>query len=122
VALLPVLYIVVPFRALVILETVYMYQGDPVQCCFKKNRHKSKTDYLTLDRKKWDFQIRIILIQIKCFEQLAQEDSRSNVSKAPFTTVDILRLGKRRNHSFEMLLFIEKFDNFPLFIVYNCAV
>jgi len=36
-----------------------------------KNQHKSKTDYLILDRKKWDFQIRIILIQIKCFKQLA---------------------------------------------------
>jgi len=38
-----------------------------------KNRHKSKTDNLILDRKKWDFQIRIILIQIKCFEQLAPD-------------------------------------------------
>ena len=36
-----------------------------------KNRHKSKTDYLILDSKKWDFKIQIILIQIKCFEQLA---------------------------------------------------
>jgi len=39
-----------------------------------KKWHKSKTDYLILDRKKWDFQIRIILIQIKCFEQLAHND------------------------------------------------
>ena len=30
-------------------------------------------DYLILDSKKWDFQIRIILIQIKCFEQLAPD-------------------------------------------------
>ena len=36
-----------------------------------KKRHKSKTDYPILDSKKWDFQIRIILIQIKCFQQLA---------------------------------------------------
>ena len=36
-----------------------------------KNQHKSKRDYLILDSKKWDFQIQIILIQIKCFEQLA---------------------------------------------------
>lgn len=36
-----------------------------------KNQHKSKTDYLILDSKKWDFQIRIILIQIKFLEQLA---------------------------------------------------
>ena len=28
-------------------------------------------DYLILNSKKWDFQIWIILIQIKCFEQLA---------------------------------------------------
>jgi len=39
-----------------------------------KKWHKSKTNYLILDRKKWDFQIRIILIQIKCFEQLAHND------------------------------------------------
>jgi len=38
--------------------------------------HKSKTDYLILDRKKWDFKIRIILIQIKCFEQLALHDMK----------------------------------------------
>ena len=28
-------------------------------------------DYLILDSKKWDFQTLIILIQIKCFKQLA---------------------------------------------------
>jgi len=41
-----------------------------------KNQHKSKTDDLILERKKWDFQIRIILIQIKCFEQLAYDFKR----------------------------------------------
>ncbi len=39
-----------------------------------KNRHKSKMGYLILDSKTWDFQIQIILIQIKLFEQLAPED------------------------------------------------
>jgi len=46
-----------------------------------KNRHKSKTDYLILDRKKWDFEIRIILIQIKCFEQLAHGFHMETVPK-----------------------------------------
>jgi len=38
-----------------------------------KNQHKSKMDYLILGSKTWDFQIQIILIQIKLFEQLGLE-------------------------------------------------
>jgi len=44
-----------------------------------KKRHKIKTDHLILDRKKWDFQIRVILIQVKCFEQLAHCDMLSHL-------------------------------------------
>lgn len=42
-----------------------------------KNRHKSKKDYLILDSKMCDLEIRIILIQIKFFEQLANKDKHS---------------------------------------------
>lgn len=51
---------------------VDVYQGDQIQCCFE-NQQKTKTDYLILDFKKWDFQIWIILLQIKFFEQLAHK-------------------------------------------------
>jgi len=52
--------------------TVVIRMGN-LECLALKNRHKSKTDYLILNRKKWDFQIQIILIQIKCFKQLAPD-------------------------------------------------
>lgn len=59
---------VVPFRALV--TWIRVIQSDVAL----RNRHKSETDYLILDGKKWDFQIQIIWIQIKFSEQLAPND------------------------------------------------
>lgn len=49
------------------------------------NQHKSNMDYLILDRKIWDFQIRIIVIQIKLFELLAPGHNRITVCQCPIS-------------------------------------
>lgn len=53
-----------------ILKTVYLDQGDKIQCRFeKKNSIKVRRIISSCMAKKWDFQTRMILIQMTRFEQ-----------------------------------------------------